>query len=158
SLRGQELWLGDVPLMVPLSYSCVMFFAFTAARVVASGPWQTVPPSPGAAYALAVMIATWATWTLDPISQRGAQCYLGDLFHYTRPGFWYGLPLLSQVGWLCVSAVLCGVLANLTRDEADRAVPSLLQHPLFPCLITLVVVTLHVSVVALVIGETTLGG
>ena len=51
SLRSQELWLFDVPLMVPLSYSFVMFFAFAAARLVASGPWRTVPPSPTAAYA-----------------------------------------------------------------------------------------------------------
>jgi uncharacterized membrane protein len=157
-LRSQELWLVDVPVMVPLSYSFVMFFAFAAARLVASGPWRTVPPSPFAAYALAVVFATWATWSLDPVSQRGAAWYLGDLFHYTHPGFWFGLPLLSQVGWFCVSAVLCGSLAYLTRDEVDRAVPSLREHPLFPCLITFGVVTLHVSVVALVIGETTLGG
>jgi hypothetical protein len=158
SLRSQELWLVDVPLMVPLSYSFVMFFAFAAARLVASGPWRTVPSSRAAAYALAVVFATWATWTLDPVSQRGAAWYLGDLFHYAHPGFWFGLPLLSQVGWLCVSALLCGSLAYLTRDEENRGVPSLMQHPLFPCLITFVVATLHVSVVALVIGEATLGG
>ena len=157
-LRSQELWLLDVPLMVPLSYSFVMFFAFAAARLVASGPWRTVPPSRSAALGLAVVFATWSTWTLDPVSQRGAAWYLGDLFHYAHPGFWFGLPLGSQAGWLLVSALLCGSLAYLTRDEPNRAVPSLRRHPLFPCLITFVVVTLHVSVVALVIGETTLGG
>jgi len=158
SLRVDELWLFDVPLMVPLSYSFVMFFAFAAARLVASGPWRTVPPSPRAAYFLAVVFATWSTWTMDPISQRGAAWYLGDLFHYAHPGFWFGLPLGSQVGWLLVSAVLCGTLAYLTKDEPNRAVPALLDHPLFPCLITFGVVTLHVTVVALVIGESTLGG
>ncbi len=156
-LRGHELWLLDVPLMVPLSYSFVMFFAFTAARLVASGPWRTVPPSRAAAYGLAVVFATWSTWTLDPVSQRGAAWYLGDLFHYARPGFWFGLPLGSQVGWLCVSALLCGLLAYLTRDEANRAVASARRHPLLPCLITFAVVTLHVSIVALVIDEPTLG-
>jgi len=158
SLRGQELWLFDVPLMVPLSYSFVMFFAFTAARMVASGPWRTVPPSRPTAYGLAVVFATWTTWTLDPISQRGAAWYLGDLFHYAHPGFWFGLPLGSQVGWLCVSALLCGLLAYLTRDEANSAVASVRRHPLLPCLITFAVVTLHVTVAALVIGEPTLAG
>jgi hypothetical protein len=57
-----------------------------------------------------------------------------------------------------VSALLCGSLAYLTRHEPNRAVPSLRRHPLFPCLITFVVVTLHVSVVALIIGEAALGG
>ena len=156
-LRGHELWLFDVPLMVPLSYSFVMFFAFAAARVVASGPWRTVPPSRAAAFGLAVVFATWSTWTLDPVSQRGAAWYLGDLFHYARPGFWFGLPLGSQIGWLCVSTLLCGLLAYLTWDEPNRAVDSALHHPLLPCLITFAVETLHVSVVALVIGAPTLG-
>jgi len=135
-----------------------MFFAFTAARMVASGPWRTVPPSPVAAYGLAVVFATWTTWTLDPISQRGAAWYLGDLFHYAHPGFWFGLPLGSQAGWCCVSAVLCGMLAWLTRDETNRAVPSALQHPLLPCLITFALITLHVTVAALYIGDVTLAG
>ena len=158
SLRSSELWLFDVPLMVPLSYSFVMFFAFAAARLVASGPWRTVPHSPSAALGLAIVFATWSTWSLDPVSQRGAAWYLGDLFHYAHPGFWFGLPLLSQVGWLFVSALLCGGLAHLTRDEKNQPVASLMQHPLLPCLITFAVSTLHVSIVALFIGETTLGG
>ena len=37
-LRGQELFIGTVPLAVPLSYTFVMFFAFSAARYVAAGP------------------------------------------------------------------------------------------------------------------------
>ena len=32
-LRGHELWVGDVPLMVPLSYTFMAYFAFAAARL-----------------------------------------------------------------------------------------------------------------------------
>src|SRR5213593_4978048 len=39
ALRAHELFLGAVPLAVPLSYTFVMFFAFGAARYVAAGPW-----------------------------------------------------------------------------------------------------------------------
>ena len=41
SLRGDEIFLGDVPLMVPLSYSFMAYFAFAAGRLLASGPYRT---------------------------------------------------------------------------------------------------------------------
>jgi uncharacterized membrane protein len=157
-LRAHELFIGNVPLAVPLSYTFVMFFAFAAARYVAAGPWRTAPASGRAAYVLAVVFATWSTWTLDPISQLGARWYLGDLFHYAGPGFWFGLPLLSQVGWLVVSATLCGVLAWMTPRQAMLPVARAARHPLLPCFITFLIQILHVAVVALIIGETTLGG
>jgi len=157
-LRGQEVFIGNVPLAVPLSYTFVMFFAFSAARYVAAGPWRTAPASGRAAYLLAVVFATWSTWTLDPVSQRGAHWYLGDLFHYAGPGFWFGLPLLSQVGWCAVSATLCGVLAMMTPAQAPRPVADPWRHPLLPCFVTFILQILHLAVVALFIGETTLGG
>jgi uncharacterized membrane protein len=157
-LRGRELFLGNVPLAVPLSYTFVMFFSFAAARYVAAGPWRTAPASQRAAYLLAVVFATWSTWTLDPVSQRGAAWYLGDLFHYAGSGFWFGLPLLSQVGWCVVSATLCGILAQMTPTEVPRPLARAGEHPLLPCFVAFVVQNLHVAVVALFIGETTLGG
>jgi putative membrane protein len=157
-LRAHELFIGNVPLMVPLSYTFVMFFSFSAARYVTAGPWRTAPASGRAAYLLAVVFATWSTWTLDPISQRGARWYLGDLFHYAGPGFWFDLPLLSQVGWCVVSATLCGLLAWMTPSQVPQPVARAAQHPLLPCFITFLVQILHLAVVALFIGETTLGG
>src|SRR5438270_50023 len=41
ALRGRELWIGDVPLFVPLSYTFMGYFAFAAGRLLASGPWRT---------------------------------------------------------------------------------------------------------------------
>lgn len=157
-LRHSELFLGAVPLMVPLSYTFVMFFAFAAARYVAAGPWRSAPSSPRAAYCLAVVFATWSTWTLDPVSQRGAAWYLGDLFHYAGSGFWFGLPLLSQVGWMAVSATLCGLLAWLVPPQAPQPVAHPWRNPLLACSITFLVQNLHTAVVAIAIGETELGG
>ena len=156
ALRGHELWIFDVPLFVPFSYTFVMFFSFCAGRAVAAGPWRRVPSSRLSAYLLAVVFATWSTWTLDPVSQRGRMWYIGDFFHYQDPGFWFGLPLLSQVGWFVVSTTLCGVLAWLTwQTPQRREVP--LRNPLVWCFVTFLVQVLHLSVVAVWIGEHTLG-
>jgi uncharacterized membrane protein len=156
SLRGRELWIGDVPLFVPFSYTFVIFFSFAAARAVAAGPWRRVPPSRTAAYVLGAVFATWAMWTLDPISQRGALFYLGDLFHYDQPGFWFGLPLLTQIGWFATSSVLCGLLAWMTwriPPAAERP----LRNPLLWCLAAFLVQVQHLSVVGIFVGEQALG-
>jgi uncharacterized membrane protein len=129
SLRGKELFVGDVPLMVSLSYTFMAYFAFAAARIVVAGPRRTRGDAPVLEYALAVVLAVWALWVVDPVSRLGAHFFLGELFRYEGPGFWFGLPLGSQLGFTLTSAVLVGVLTWLGRDERARPVARLVAHP-----------------------------
>src|SRR4051812_38715352 len=92
SLRGKELFLGDVPLMVPLSYTFMAYFAFAGGRLLAAGPHHTRARRPWMEWAVALMLAVWALWILDPVSRLGDKFYLGRLFRYAGPGFWFGLP------------------------------------------------------------------
>ncbi|MFN8036820.1 MAG: carotenoid biosynthesis protein [Acidimicrobiia bacterium] len=134
SLRGKELFIGDVPLMVTLSYTFMSYFAFAGARLVVAGPRRTRSASPVLEYLVAVMLAVWALWIVDPVSRLGAHFFLGELFHYEGPGFWFGLPLGSQLGFALTAAVLVGLLTYLGRDEPDRAIASPLRHPRLPAL------------------------
>lgn len=129
ALRGKELYVGDVPLMVTLSYTFMSYFAFAAARVIASGPWRLRSRIPLLEYALGVMLAVWGIWVVDPVSRLGAHFFLGELFRYDGPGFWFGLPLGSQVGFTITCAILVGVLTRLMRDEDDGVVDRALSHP-----------------------------
>jgi len=129
SLRGDEVFVGDVPLMVSLSYTFMAYFAFAGARLVVAGPYRTRSSMPVLEYAVAVMLAVWALWIVDPISRLGAHFFLGTLFRYDGPGFWFGLPLGSQIGFAATSAVLVGVLTFLARDEQPAAVERLRRHP-----------------------------
>jgi putative membrane protein len=128
-LRGREVFVGDVPLMVSLSYTFMSYFAFGAARLLVAGPRRTRGPSSVLEYLLAVTLAVWALWVVDPVSRLGAHFFLGDLFQYDGPGFWFGLPLGSQLGFTLTSAVLVGFLTVLARDEATLAVEGPLAHP-----------------------------
>src|SRR2546426_3870260 len=92
SLRGKELFVGDVPLMVPLSYTFMAYFAFASGRLLASGPWRTRASRLWHEWLLALILAVWALWILDPVSRLGHRFYLGELFRYDGPGFWFGLP------------------------------------------------------------------
>ena len=158
ALRGDEIFLGDVPLMVPLSYTFMAYFAFAAGRLVASGPRRTRAYRPWMEYLVAVMLAVWALWILDPVSRMGDEFYLGRLFEYGGPGFWFGLPLGSQLGFAATASVLVGMLAWLARDDADRAVPGLARHPHLIALVTYHAQVFHLVVVAFVIGADTVGG
>jgi putative membrane protein len=158
ALRHKELFVGDVPLMVPLSYTFMGYFAFASGRLLASGPRRTRAPRPWMEVTLAWVLAVWALWVLDPVSRLGQRFYLGRLFSYRGPGFWFGLPLGSQVGFAATAAVLLGLLAVLARRDADVAVPGLVHHPHSLALLTYHLQVGHLAVVALVIGAGNLAG
>ena len=160
-LRGDEVFIGDVPLMVPLSYTFMAYFAFASGRLLASGPWRTRASRPWQEWLLALVLVVWALWILDPISRLGDRFYLGRLFEYEGPGFWFGLPLGSQLGFAATATVLLALLFTLARDEPDRAVSGLRRHPHLPALLTYHGQVLHLAIVAFVIGGVpadTIGG
>src|SRR5437868_4936157 len=158
ALRGKELWIGDVPLMVPLSYTFMGYFAFAAGRLVASGPWRTRARAWWQEYLLGVMLMVWAVWIFDPVSRLGNRWFLGRVFHYGGPGFWFGLPLGSQLGFTLTAVLLVGLLTWLARDDSDRAVAGFRHHPHAIALLTYHGQVLWLAIVALVLGDTELGG
>jgi uncharacterized membrane protein len=158
SLRGHELFVGDVPLMVPLSYTFMGYFAFTSGRLLASGPHRTRARRPWMELLLALMLGVWALWVVDPVSRLGQRFYLGRLFHYAGPGFWFGLPLGSQLGFALTAVVLIGILHALTRHDPDVAVERVTRHPYLISLITYHAQVFHMAVVAFVLGADALGG
>lgn len=158
SLRGKELFLGDVPLMVPLSYAYMGYFAFAAGRLVASGPWRTRARVIWHEYVLGVVLMVWAVWVFDPVARLGDRWFLGRLFHYAGPGFWFGLPLGSQLGFTLTAVVLVGLLTWLARGDADRPVAGLRRHPHAVALLTYHGQVAWLAVVAVWLHASELGG
>jgi uncharacterized membrane protein len=135
-LRGHELWIFEVPLMVPLSYGVSAYFAFAGARLIVSGPYVTRGRQAVLEFLLATVLATWAVWILDPVSRLGRYFFLGELFQYEGPGFWFGLPLGSQVGYFFTAGSLVAILTVMMRNEPTTPVPRLTRHPGLPALLT----------------------
>jgi uncharacterized membrane protein len=128
-LRGHELFIGEVPLMVSLSYTFMAYFAFAAARLVVAGPYQTRSKLPMLEFATAVILGVWAVWVVDPVSRLGSHFFLGELFSYAGPGFWFGLPLGSQIGFAATQGLLVALLSWLMRAEPEEPVDRLRMHP-----------------------------
>ncbi len=159
ALRDDELFIFDVPLMVPLSYTFMAYFAFAAGRLIASGPFRTRAPRAWHELAVAWMLAVWAIWVLDPVSRLGDDFYLGELFRYHGPGFWFGLPLGSQIGFAVTAGILIVALHVLDSDAPDVAVGrGVRDHPHLVALITYHAQVFHLAVVAFVLDADTLGG
>jgi hypothetical protein len=105
------------------------------------------------------MLAVWALWVLDPVSRLGDEFYLGPVFRYAGPGFWFGLPLGSQLGFAATAAVLLAVLHLLDRDAPQGAVDGgIAKHPYAIGLLTYHAQVFHLAVVAFWIGADTIGG
>ena len=159
ALRDDELFAFDVPLMVPLSYTFMAYFAFAAGRMIASGPFRTRAPRVWHELLVALMLAVWALWVLDPVSRLGDRFYLGELFKYRGPGFWFGLPLGSQVGFALTAGILIAVLHVLDRAAPAVAVPrGVRDHPHLVALITYHAQVFHLAAVAFYLDANTLGG
>ncbi len=158
NLRGDEIFVWDVPLMVPLSYTFMAYFAFAAGRLVAGGPFRTRAPRVWHELAVAWMLAVWALWVLDPVSRLGHRFYLGELFAYEGPGFWFGLPLGSQLGFALTAGVLLLVLHRLDRAAPDQPVSGLRDHPHLVALVTYHAQVFHLAAVAFYLDADTLGG
>jgi uncharacterized membrane protein len=157
-LRGKELFIADVPLMVPLSYAYMGYFAFAAGRLLASGPRRTRGLRPWHEYLLGVVLMVWAVWLFDPVARLGHRWFLGRLFHYAGPGFWFGLPLGSQLGFTFTALILVGLLAWLTRDDPSVRVDGFRHHPHATALLAYHGQVLWLAIVAVWLGASTLGG
>ncbi len=159
ALRDDEIFAFDVPLMVPMSYTFMAYFAFSAGRLISSGPRRTRAPRAWHELSVALMLAVWALWVLDPVSRLGHRFYLGELFRYRGPGFWFGLPLGSQVGFAATAAILIGVLHVLDRGAPDEQVSGgLRDHPHLVALVTYHAQVFHLAAVAFYLDADTLGG
>ena len=158
ALRSKEVWLGDVPLMVPLSYTFMGYFGFASGRVLASGPWRTRAARPWHEYLVGLVVTVWALWIFDPVARLGHRWFLGELFHYHGGGFWFGLPLGSQLGFTATAAILLAVLTWMTKDEPDVPVARWRDHPHLIALLTYHGEILWLAVVATVLGADEIGG
>jgi uncharacterized membrane protein len=158
ALRHKEIFVGSVPLMVPLSYTFMAYFAFAGGRLLASGPWHTRGKRLWHEYLLGVMLAVWVIWIVDPVSRLGNHFFLGQLFRYDGPGFWFGLPIGSQAGFALTAGILIALLTWMTRREPDRAVRRAIAHPHLTALITYHGQLVMMTAVAVHIGAVTIGG
>ena len=138
STVGQELYFSNVPFMVPISFSFLLYAAYGVALCLLLPIEQSSPSFPPLLKPLRFDLAVRTSWpvllltaflfafidmVIDPIALRGDRWFLGKIYEYLDPGIHFGVPLTNYVGWFVV-----GVISLAIYFPIDRRLPALQPH------------------------------
>ena len=135
--------------MVPFSYT---FLAISGSPPGGSDQWPLADPGPPTVARVSGGARPHGVGVVDhgPGLRLGPRWFLGPVFHYRGPGFWFGLPLGSQAGFTLTAAVLLAILTFMTRGEPNRRIDRWMDHPHLTSLVTYNAQILWLAVVAVV--------
>ncbi len=108
--HGKELFISNVPFMDSLSYSFLGYFSYSLALlivtpvsregrkfVLSNPPWHSKK-----VLLLTTVLFVLQDVLIDPVSLRGSRWFLGQIYFYPEPGFYFGVPLSNFAGWFLV--------------------------------------------------------
>jgi uncharacterized membrane protein len=101
--RGQELYVSNIPLFVPLSHAVLMWAGRAIAIVGFGARTRTQIPLLGALGTVLVDLV------VDPVSLHGVDWFLGDLYRWRRATGYLGVPLENFAGWFFVALLVLWV-------------------------------------------------
>jgi uncharacterized membrane protein len=113
--RGDEVYLSNVPLFVPLSYAVMIYAGRSLGSMLTKGRCAIAFVAAGALCTVAIDVV------VDPVALRGKDWFLGNLYGYDGPGQWFGVPVGNFGGWLLVSIVVIGMDVLLSREGTERS-------------------------------------
>ena len=114
STMGQELYFFNVPFMVPISFSFLLYAAYCVVLCLFLPIDRSSPSTQHLLKPLRFDIAARTSWpvllitaclfalidmVIDPVALRGDRWFLGKIYHYTDPGIHFGVPLTNYAGW-----------------------------------------------------------
>jgi uncharacterized membrane protein len=114
-LTHDPLVLG-VPLWDSLSYPFMIYAGYALAGW-ARPRWHAWQQALGGASATMLLDVV-----IDPVASRGSEWFLGNIYHYATPGWYFGVPLSNFVGWFIVPLVV--ILMNQWAWRVARVPPT----------------------------------
>lgn len=115
NLANDPLVFG-VPVWDSLSYTFLIYAGYAQAQ-----RWY-----PHASAFAQALFGGWLTMALDvvidPVAHLGDRWFLGDIYYYQHPGWYFGVPLSNFAGWFFVSWLV--IRANQYLTARGDAMPS----------------------------------
>lgn len=120
NLKGEILLMG-VPVWDSLSYTFLSFSGWLTATWYRAR-WNPTTP-------LSLLHRSWKTILLgalltmvldiviDPVAHLGKQWFLGDIYHYPKPGWYFDVPLSNFGGWFLVALAIISAFRLTDRME-----------------------------------------
>lgn len=108
---GRELYLSNVPVFDPLSFTFLAYASLGLAGQLLGIADAAVPAARDGGTrlrlaSLAGLLMMWLDVVIDPLAVRGDRWFLGRIFYYPEPGWYFGVPLANFVGWVVVGATI----------------------------------------------------
>jgi putative membrane protein len=143
STVGQELYLANMPFMVPISYSFILYAAYCVALCfilpIGPSPASTHPMlkslhldvdarTSWSVILLTAFLFVFIDMVIDPLALRGDRWFLGKIYYYLDPGFHFGVPFTNYVGWVVVGLISLAIYFSLERRIPSPS-PSLSVTP-----------------------------
>ncbi len=160
--RGREIWISNVPFMDSLSFTFLAYVSFALAQ------WLALPIGAGQQEVLVVRRSRAVLWlgaflfmlidvVIDPLALRGDRWFLGKIYDYPSPGFYFGVPLTNFLGWGVVGWVVIALFQKVDRQLPEDAPPPQGIRPiLLGAMLYYLILVFNLSV-TFAIGEHLLG-
>lgn len=107
--REQELWISNVPFMDSLSYTFLQFSAMamsllTLGYIRQHQPirWPTTHKQRLQCASLSALLVMLLDVIIDPVAHQGDKWFLGKIYYYPDPGFYFDVTLSNFAGWFIV--------------------------------------------------------
>ncbi|MGE0646091.1 MAG: carotenoid biosynthesis protein [Nitrospira sp.] len=130
STVGQELYVFDVPFMDSISFSFLLFAAYSVALglllpATASHEnaktfltplrFDLTARTSWAVYGLTAFLFAFIDMVIDPVALRGDRWFLGKIYYYPDLGWHFGVPMANYVGWAVVGFIALAIYFLLDR-------------------------------------------
>ena len=149
---------GNVPLMVPLSYTFLGYFAVHRRTAADQRPLADPGPPPVARVPGGAHPHRVGAVDHGPGLPARAPVVPGPGVPLPRPGVLVRSPAREPAGFALTAAVLLAVLTYMTRDEPNRRIDRWMDHPHLVSLVTYNGQILWLAIVAVVLGADEIAG
>jgi uncharacterized membrane protein len=119
STVGQELYLSNVPFMDSLSFTFLLYASYCMALLfvlpnqhdaarslrLVRLRFDPVVRTSWPVILLTTLLYVFIDVVIDPLALRGDRWFLGQIYGYTYPGLYFGVPLENFAGWAVVGLV-----------------------------------------------------
>ena len=130
-----ELMIAGVPFFDSLSYPFLIFAGYSTALYILSRGFRINFLASNRATAVVILLGSTLTMLLDvitdPVAKLGSQWFLGNIYWYETPGWYFGIPISNFMGWFLVplTVIVFNMLAwhifpRLLRDREFKATKS----------------------------------
>lgn len=134
STVGQELYISNVPFMDSLSFTFLLYASYCmallfllpmdsrscAGRYPLRLQFELEARTSWPVICLTALFYAFIDIVIDPVALRGDRWFLGQIYGYSDPGIYFGVPLENFIGWAVV-----GLIALSGYGIVDRTLPPL---------------------------------